>query len=167
MPKDLLKENVSTGNVVYEWWIEEYDKHEHSRRWYMVLGIILVAILAYALLSQNYLFALIVVLFGVIVYLHDMQTPMKVYFAITEVGLILGKKFYKFNELSNFWVIYNPPEVKNLYFTLSNVVKHRIQVPLLDYDPRPVRDYLKQYLTEDLEQEEEPLSERLARALKI
>jgi hypothetical protein len=96
-----------------------------------------------------------------------MQEPMDVYFAITETGINLGKKYYRCNELSNFWLIYNPPEVKNLYFGLNSVVKHRLQVPLLDFDPRPIREYLNQFLTEDLEQEEEPLSDRLARILKI
>ncbi len=167
MPKDLLKENVATGRVVYEWWVKEYEKRERSKRWYMVATISVVALLAYSLISQNYLFSLIVVLFGIIVYLHDMQNPIDVYFAITEVGIILGKKFYRYNELSNFWIIYNPPEVKNLYFTLNNMVKHRLQVPLLDYDPRPVRDYLKKFLKEDLDQEEEPMSDRLARTFKL
>lgn len=167
MPKDLLKENVTTGNVIYEWWVEEYEQYEHSRRWYMWAGAAFVALLAYALATANYLFVLIVVILGIIVYLHKMHAPIKVYFAITETGIILGKKFYRYNELENFWVIYNPPTVKNLYFTLNNMVKHRLQVPLLDYDPRPVREYLKQYVTEDLEQEEEPLSDRLARILKI
>ncbi len=167
MPKDLLKENVATGRVVYEWWVKEYEKRERSKRWYMIAAISVVGLLAYSLISQNYLFSLIVVLFGIIVYLHDMQNPIDVYFAITEVGVILGKKFYRYNELSTFWIIYNPPEVKNLYFTLNNMVKHRLQVPLLDYDPRPVRDYLKKFLKEDLDQEEEPMSDRLARTFKL
>lgn len=167
MPKDLLQESVATGNVVYEWWVEEYERYEHTKRWYMVAAILFLALLAYALITQNYLFVLIVVIMGIIVYLHDMHDPIKVYFAITETGVILGKKFYRFSEFSNFWIIYNPPEVKNLYFTLENVVKHRLQVPLMDYDPRPIRDYLKQYISEDLEQEEEPLSDRISRALKI
>lgn len=167
MPKDLLKENVPTGEVVYEWWIKEYDKQEHSKRWYTIATIMVIGLLVYAVISQNYLFALTVVLFGIIIYLHDMQAPLDVYFALTNTGIILGKKFYRYNELSGFWIIYNPPEVKNLYFGLDNVVKHRLQVPLLDYDPRPVRDHLKRYLSEELDQEEEPFSDKMARAFKL
>ncbi len=167
MPKDITKENVNVGNLVYEWAVKEYEKYERSRRWYIAMGVAGIASLAYAIMSGNYLFALVIILFGTVLYLHDMQEPMEVYFAITETGIILGKKYYRYSELSNFWLIYNPPEVKNLYFGLNSVVKHRLQVPLLDFDPRPIRDYLNQFLTEDLEQEEEPLSDRLARILKI
>ena len=148
MPKDLLKENVAIGQIIYEWWLEEYEQYDHSRRWYLVAMLVFAALFAYALFTQNYLFVLIIVIMGIIVYLHDMHTPLKVYFAITETGIILGKKFYRYSELSNFWIIYNPPDVKNLYFTLSNIVKHRLQVPLMNYDPRPVRDYLNRYLAD-------------------
>ena len=64
-------------------------------------------------------------------------------------------------------MIYNPPEVKNLYFRLKNIVRFRVKIPLLDYDPRPIREYISQFLTEEVEHEEEPLSDRLARVFKI
>ncbi len=155
------------GKVVYEWLVKEYEQYEHSRRWYLIAGLLGSACLVYAIATANYLFALILALFAIVLYLHEMQTPLEVYFAITETGIILGKKYYRYSELSNFWLIYNPPEVKTLYFRLNNFVKHRLQVPLLDYDPRPIRNYLNQFITEDLEQEDEPLSDRMARILKI
>jgi len=96
-----------------------------------------------------------------------MQEPIELFFAITETGIVLGNKYYRYSELANFWVIYNPPEVKTLYFSLNKMVKHRLQVSLDNYDPRPIRDYLGQYLEEDLEQEEEPLSDRFARLFRL
>jgi len=167
MPKDLSKEDINPGRIVYAWTVKEYEKYDRSHRWYLATGIALAAFLAFALLSGNYLFALVIILFGIVLYLHDMQEPMDVYFAITDTGIILGRRYYRFSELKNFWLIYNPPEIKTIYFTLNSVVKHRLQVPLLEYDPRAIRDHLNQYLTEDLEQEEEPLSDTLARVFKI
>ena len=49
----------------------------------------------------------------------------------------------------------------------NNILKHRLQVPLLDNDPRPIREYLNEFLVEDLDQEEEPLSDRLGRMFKL
>jgi hypothetical protein len=167
MPKDLTKEEVNTGKVVFSWLFKEYEQYVRSKRWYLVALVVCVALVVYALFSANYLFALVIILFGIVMYLHEMQPPMDVYFGITETGVILGKKFYKFSELEGFWVIYNPPEVKNLYFRLKNVVKFRVKIPLLDFDPNPIRDYMKRFLIEEAEQEEEPLSDRLARILKI
>jgi len=98
--------------VVYQWAVKEYVQHQRERRWYWVMGILAAALLVYAVIAGNYLFALIIVLFGIILFLHDLLEPMEVGFAITSVGIILGKKFYRYSELKNFWFIYNPPEVK-------------------------------------------------------
>ena len=167
MPIDLTKENAPLGNIIYQWDVREYERHERGRRWYVVMGIIAVLMIGYAVVSANYLFVLIVVLFGIVLYLHDVQEPIAVPFAITDTGIILGRKYYRYSELVGFWILYKPPEVKNLYFTLNNLIRHRLQVPLLEYDPRPIRDFLNQYMTEDLDQEDEPLSDRLGRLLKL
>ncbi|MDO8626267.1 MAG: hypothetical protein Q7K39_02285 [Candidatus Magasanikbacteria bacterium] len=165
MPNDLTRENANIGRVVYQWTVKEYEEYERGRRWYLVIGGLALALVLFAVFTANYLFALIIILFGIILYLHDLQTPLEVPFALTDVGIILGKKFYRYSELGNFWIIYNPPEVKVLYFSLGNFLRHRLQVPLLEYDPRPIREHLSLYLVEDLDQEEEPLSDRVGRLL--
>lgn len=167
MPKDIHKDEVNPGKVVFEWTVKEYEEQEREKRWYYLMGVIAVALVVYALISQNYLFALVVVLFGIILFLQDIQKPKDVYFAVTESGIIVGARFYRYSEVKNFWLIYNPPLVKSLYFTLNSLVKHRLQISLLDYDPRPIRDFLKQYLEEDLAQEDEPVSDKLGRILKL
>jgi hypothetical protein len=167
MPKDLTKEQVNTGNIIYEWLFQEYEQFERTKTWYLSAVALAIALISYALITANYLFALVIILFGIVLYVHEMQPPLEVYFALTELGIIIGKKFYRFNELSGFWIIYQPPFAKNLYFTLDNVLRHRIRIPLQDFDPRPIRSYISQFVSEELEQEDEPLSDRLARILKI
>lgn len=167
MPINLNKEKANTGKIIAGWNIQEYEKYERSKRWYWIAGIIAISLLVYSIISANYLFTLIIVLLCIILFLHDMQEPVELPFAITETGIILGTKFYSYSEFNNFWIIYNPPMVKNLYFLTNNLLKHRLQVPLLDNDPRPIRDFLNKFLKEDLEQEEEPLSDRVNRALRI
>jgi hypothetical protein len=163
MPVNLNKEDVNYGDIVYEWDIKEYEKYSRDRRWYIAMGVAAAFLILFAFFTANYLFALLIVLFGMIIFMSDMREPMSIPFAITNTGIIVGNKYYRYGELGNFWMIYNPPAVKNLYFTFNNVLRHRIQVPLLDYDPRPIREYLGQFLEEDLEQEEEPLSDKIAR----
>ncbi|MEK7213463.1 MAG: hypothetical protein AAB678_03450 [Patescibacteria group bacterium] len=167
MPQDITKEEVNLGQVIYQWSVKEYEQYERDGRWYWMMGIPGAALLVYAILAANYLFALVVVLFAIILFMHGIAEPVQVDFAITNTGLVLGRKYYKYNELSDFWIIYTPPEVKNLYFSVRTLTKHRLQISLLDNDPRPIRDYLKQYLVEDLEQEEEPLSDKIGRLFKL
>ena len=167
MPINLNKEQANVGNVIFAWGVNEFEKHSRSKRWYVIAGLLGAALLLYSVISGNYLFALVVVLFGIILFLQDVQPPMEVGVALTESGVIIGSKFYPFSEFRNYWIIYNPPEVKNIYFSTNNLVKHRLQIPLLDNDPRPIRDFLNQFIVEDLEQEQEPLSDRLGRLFKI
>lgn len=167
MPINLNKAEANTGDIVFDWEVNEYEKHDRSKRWYVIMAVVGLALLLFSVISGNYLFALIVVLFGIVLFLQDMQQPMQVPFAITEAGIVVGSTYYPFKELTTYWVIYNPPEVKNIYFSTNSVLRHRLQIPLLDNDPRPIRDFLNQFLVEDLEQEEEPLSDRLGRMFKL
>ncbi len=167
MSINLNKSEANTGEAVFGWEVDEYEKHERSKRWYVIMALVGIGLLLYSVISGNYLFALIVVLFGIVLFLQDMQQPMQVTFVITEAGIVVGSTYYSFKEISKYWMIYNPPEVKNIYFSTNNVLKHRLQIPLLDNDPRPIRDFLNQFLVEDLEQEEEPLSDRLGRMFKL
>ncbi|HSR89327.1 MAG TPA: hypothetical protein VLK22_02920 [Candidatus Udaeobacter sp.] len=167
MPVNLNRTDAKTGEVIFDWVVNEYEKHDRSKGWYAIMAIIGIALLLYSIIYGNYLFTLIVVLFGIVLFLQDMQEPMEVQFAITEAGIVVGSIYYPFKEINNYWIIYNPPEVKNIYFSTKSLLKHRLQVPLADNDPRPIRDFLNQFLVEDLEQEEEPLSDRLGRVFKL
>lgn len=167
MPQDIVKQDVNIGEVVYQWTVAEYTKHNRNKRWYLIAGVVGLAMVVYAVLSSNALFALIIVLIGIILFMQDMVEPMDVPMAITNTGIVVGSKYYRWSELKNFWVIYDPPQIKNLYFGLDNLLRHRIQIPLGDNDPAAIRDYLNQYLEEDLDQEEEPLSDRLGRVWKL
>ncbi|TSC83978.1 MAG: Uncharacterized protein G01um101413_781 [Parcubacteria group bacterium Gr01-1014_13] len=167
MPVNLNKAEANIGGVVFDWEVNEYEKHDRNKRWYVITAVIGVALLLYSVISGNYLFALVVVLFGIVLFLQDMQQPMRVSFAVTETGIVVGNTYYPFKEITNYWIIYNPPEVKNIYFTTNSILRHRLQIPLLDNDPRPIREYLNEFLVEDLDQEEEPLSDRLGRMFKL
>jgi hypothetical protein len=169
MPKDLTRDNVDIGNVQYEWTIKEYEKYTRGRTWYVVVAVLAILLLTYAFLTENITFALIIILFGIVLYLHELQDPLDIDFAVTNTGIVIGRKYYRYSELEHFWIMYNVDivEARKIYFTTNGYAKHRLQIPLLDYDPRPIREYLAQFLMEDLEQEEEPVSDKMARLLKI
>lgn len=167
MSINLAKEDANVGKIIYQWKVREYEQPERNRRWFITMGVIAILLLAYGFWTTNYMFVLIIALFGIILFLHDHQEPMEVNFAMTETGIVIGNTFYKYNELTSFWIVYNPPAVKNLYFGRKSYLRHRVLIPLLDNDPRPIKNYLGQYLDEDITQEEEPISDRLSRLFKL
>jgi len=167
MPVNLAKENANIGDIIFQWTVKEYEQDVRDRRWFILMGVLGVSLILFAVLTSNYLFVLVVVLFAIILFLHSMQAPLEVDFAITQTGVVIGNKFYRFSEFEGFWLIYNPPEVKTLYFSFNSFIKHRIHIPLHDNDPLPIREHLIKFVDEDFEQEEEPLSDRLARLFRL
>ncbi len=167
MPKNLAQENVPLGTIAHQWVIPEYHQYDRTRAWYMVMIMLGVALLAYALITGNNSFAVIIVLLGVIMYLYQQQEPLELNVALTDSGLVLGKKLYRYSELDSFWIIYEPGEVKSLYCIVQGLVKNRLAIPLGDTDPVAVRQFLAQFVVENTTEEDEPLSDKLTRVFKI
>jgi hypothetical protein len=106
-------------------------------------------------------------LFAIILFLQAHQDPKQISFKITELGVVVGNRFYSFSELDSFFIIYNPPDVKTLFLETKEVLKPMIRVPLLDMNPVDVKNVLRAYLPENFERENEPLSDRAARNWQI
>jgi len=62
---------------------------------------------------------------------------------------------------------YEPDEAKTLFFEFKNRVRPRLSIPLENKNPLKIRAILLKYLPEDVERENEPLSEQLSRLLKL
>jgi hypothetical protein len=167
MPRDLSDSNNSDyGQVFFAWQFSEFDRHQRSSNWYVWTGIGVGILLLYAILSQNFLFGLVIVLSGLMVILFQRDNK-SVSFKIVEDGIIVSNKLYEYGEIENFYIIYQPPETKKLFFELKGLLSPRIPVDLVDQDPVKVRDTLRQYIDEDLEQENEPISEQFSRIFKL
>ena len=150
-----------------QWSFNEYVKQTRGRGWYFWAVLIGGAIVAYALLTSNWLFALIIVMIGIIIVINHQQKPDQMEFEINHQGIKLNNKSYKYSELNKFWIIYQPPHVKNLYFDFKSPLKPGLSVPLEKENPIKIKSFLRNYLEEDLEQEQEPFSESLGRMLKM
>lgn len=166
MPQIITDPNA-IGAVLHEWEVDEYERHDRPRRWYVVMGIAGTALIAYALFVQNFLFALIIVLFAMVLFLQSHQVAPKVVIRVTDRGVGIQHRFYEYSELDNFFIIYQPPEVQTLFIDTKTSLRPRLRLPLLENDPNDLRFTLRQYLPEDTEVEEEPLSDRVARMWRI
>ncbi|KKW41550.1 MAG: hypothetical protein UY92_C0016G0005 [Candidatus Magasanikbacteria bacterium GW2011_GWA2_56_11] len=159
--------DVTTGNIIHEWEVAEYERHERGTRWYVIMTLLGGLLVGYAIFTGNFLFALVIVLFAIIIFLQSHQDPHIVEFKITDLGIIISSRFYPYSELADFYLIYNPPAVKMLFIEPESSLRPRIRVPLLNLDPNEIRFTLRQYLSENLEKEEEPFSDKVAREWKL
>jgi len=155
------------GKQLLTWEVPEFEAHERSRGWYIIGIIIAVALLLYAIFSANFLFAVIILISTVVMYLKIITQPRQIVFAIYETGIRVGQHFYDWKELQDFYIIYEPPAVKSLFIHCLSWTQPRISIPLLQQNPLTVRQILLEYLAEDLDQEEEPFSHAIERLFKL
>jgi len=149
------------------WKIPEYREYNRSKKWYIIAIIILIALLFWAIITSNFLFAIILIVAGITFSMHDRKKAQEINFDIQENGITIGEKKYSYNSFTNFWMYYEPDEAKTLFLEFKNKIRPRLSIPLLNKNPLKIRAILLKYLPEDIEKENEPLSEQLSRLLKI
>lgn len=155
------------GVEFMRWEVYEYPKYERGRLWYLLMAMVGGGLLIYSLISGNFLFALILVMFALVLYMSAANEPAKVHFVVAEDGVGLGNAFYPYKEMRSFWFVYDPPEVSNLYIDFRSGIHPRLIVDLEAQNPNEVREVLSQFIREDFSREDEPLSDILGRVLKI
>lgn len=165
--KEIKKETIGPhGKVFFSWEFKEFPSAGRSKSWYLGAGIIFFLLIIYALFSANFLFAIIIIMVVLILVMMRREAN-KIKFSITEDGIEIGQNFYEYKNIKNFWIIYEPPEIKTLYFEPKSFFQPKIPVPLENQNPIKIREVLLQYLTEDLDKENEPVSDQLSRWLKL
>ncbi|HBL39702.1 TPA: hypothetical protein DDZ10_03480 [Candidatus Uhrbacteria bacterium] len=162
-------EDTSQNNdgMLVSWAIPEYVKHERGWKWYLTSSIIGIALVLWGVFTANFLFAIIIVMAGLIMFLTSQREPEQVPFAVTAGGILIGDHFHPYYEFRNFSILYEPPHLKCLYLVSEKRVRPLIKIQLEDTDPNTVRKTLLQFLPEDLQRVEESLTEMIARVYKL
>ena len=160
-------ESPYAGGELLSWTVDEYVRHERGMLWYAIAIIVALGVLMYAVVTQNFLFAVIIIMFAIIMGLSSLREPRKFFFVITDLGVGIGDKFFPYKEFRNFWLLYEPPEVKNVYLEFKRAAWPHLVIPLDEQDPLEVRKTLLRFMREDLSRDEEPFGDLLARIFKI
>lgn len=167
MPENKTKKDLKDyGEVFFNWKFSEFDKHERSKSWYVWGSIVVVLLLLYSFITSNLLFGFITIIAALIILMFQ-RSNKEIDFSITEDGILVDEKFYDYKDIKNFFIIYQPPEVKTLYFELKAFFSPRIPASLVDQDPVKIRETLLQYIEEDLDRDNEPLSDQTSRMFKL
>lgn len=163
-----MEEKNNNQNELLRWSFPEYVKHKRSLSWFVFASIFILLCLFFSIKTNNFLFSIIIIMVALIILNSYKREPLKMKFSITKKGIKLNKKFYNYSELDKFWIVYDPPEVKNLYFKIDNILKTTLIIPLDEkISPLDLRNILLKYLTEDLDKEGLSFSEELNKIMKL
>ena len=163
-----MEDENNKQKKLLKWSFPEYVKHERSVSWFVFAAIFIFICLIFSIKTNNFLFPIIIIMIALIILNSHKKEPLKMNFSILERGIKLNKKFYNYNDINNFWIVYDPPGTKNLYFEINNVLKTVLIIPFSgDISPLNLRDILLKYLEEDLEREGFLASEEFGRLMKL
>lgn len=151
---------------IISWKAPSYVAHEKTWRWYLVAGIILSGLLIYAVISESWTFA-VALITAAYIYIYTHQTPPKEQdIIISEIGIKEGNHYFPYSKIKGFWVIYEPPYVKQLHLIVDNRSISEFTIQLGDQDPAEVRNFLCSQIQE-YEGKEETFLDLLTRRLKL
>jgi hypothetical protein len=164
---DQSSEAIDAGDILLAWESWEYPPIERSGKWYAVATSLGLFCLIYAMFTANYIFAVIVVMFAIIIMMRDIKKPARFQTYITTEGVVFGDRLYSFKEIRDFSITYDPPEVKNLYLTFNSSLQPMLSIPLEDANPNLVRAALLPFVYENLARDGETLTDTLRRVYKL
>lgn len=137
-----------------EWQAPEYYHREKSADWYWAVGIISLSAAATAIILDNVLFGVMIIIGAFTLSLYASRRPALVNIEINETGIKIGKIFYPYGNLESFWVEETHAYPKILLKSKKVLVSH-IVISTEEKDPDEIREFLRKHLTE--EEQSEPL----------
>ncbi|MEI8061806.1 MAG: hypothetical protein WCG97_00715 [bacterium] len=134
------------------WHTHEYEHREKSRDWFLAVGIITVSAFVIAILFNNYILSILIVVGGTCLILFGNKEPKHLRFEINGAGVLIDKILYPFGTLHSFWVENNDHlELPSKLFVRSKkTFVPLINIPLIwEIDPEDVRAHLLAHLPEE------------------
>ncbi|MFA6273496.1 MAG: hypothetical protein WC673_03360 [Candidatus Paceibacterota bacterium] len=148
---------------IITWETFEYQHHERSGDWFWVTGIVAVSLAITAILFNNLLFGILIIIAGFALMLQAARKPRLVQFTINQTGLVAGHTTHPFSSLESFWIDETNPTDARLLLKSKTLTAMLIVIPLGDTEPQAVKDFLSQYIAE--EELHEPLSQKIMEAV--
>jgi hypothetical protein len=149
-PTQNMPANISQNDSpVFSWEAPEYEYIEKHPRWYWVTGIVLLAIVIYAIITNSVLMAITFILIGMLMYIFAEREPRQIRMEINSDGIVADRQIYEYDDLKSFWIFY---EVEAGFKVLSlhsqKTFLPHIHIPVGDANPIVIREVLLNYLPE-------------------
>lgn len=134
-----------------EWEGQEYEHNPKSADWYWALGIVAIAGVIAAILFENYLLAMLIIIATATIALHGAKHPPVHRFRLEQRGLVIGNELYPFHDMISFSML---EDIENEFPPLLSIQNDswfspHLMIPLeSDAHAEAVYEYLLQHVDE-------------------
>lgn len=151
---------------LYEWRAPAWHPHQRGVFWLFCVILFFVGLFLYALESGSVSMAVAVIVLAAVYYLANQEPASFLTIKISRAGIKIGKRIYPYAKIKDFWLIYEPPVVKELHLSLTSGAPRVITVLLAEADQELISHLLSHYVNER-EGKQESLTDIFARAFKL
>ncbi|OGE90714.1 MAG: hypothetical protein A3E29_01130 [Candidatus Doudnabacteria bacterium RIFCSPHIGHO2_12_FULL_48_16] len=165
--KTPIKQSPKPRPREISWKTQSSTNPKRSLAWYVIFIILSLAALTFAIFySESIITVITFSLIILVVLTLSFITRTETTYRLSPLGISAGRMIYPYKTIKKFWINYRPPEVKTLNLETTAYINNIIAIQLGNQDPVAVKQFLAQYLRQDLDHEE-TAAEILARRLKI
>jgi len=157
---DPVTRQQTVSQKTISWETAEYAHRPKSSDWFWALGIIAVAGAAAAVLANNLLFAVLIIIAALTLTLFAARVPDTFSISLTQRGIIVGNRRYPYSAFESFWVSFET-EPPRLLLLSKKIILPQLTIPIENVSPDDVRMHLTHYI-EEKEQEVNSAPERIA-----
>ncbi|OGE79127.1 MAG: hypothetical protein A2751_05815 [Candidatus Doudnabacteria bacterium RIFCSPHIGHO2_01_FULL_46_14] len=148
------------------WSAPEFIHYPKGPKWYLVLGIFGALLVGYFFFKKDFLTAMMFILLFLMAFFFSRAKPRQMRIILGPRGVTMNDSHIPYQQVKTFWLVYEPPDIKTVNFETSAYLNRFLTLQLEDQNPSEVRDFLLDYLPEDLDREER-ISDKISRTLKF
>jgi hypothetical protein len=141
-----------------EWQAPEYIYKEKTPDWYRIVGIITISIAIIAIILNNIIFGILIIISASTLSLYATRKPEIIPVEINDTGIKINTTFHPFSDLESFWI-----ETRDAYprilFKSKKKISLYIVVMLGNTDSENIREMLSRHLVET--EHSEPFLEKV------
>lgn len=132
----------------FSWYSTDTYNWPKSSDWFWAVGIIAVSAAILALFFNNPLFSLLILLIAFTASLNATKEPQPIKYEINKRGVLINDRLYPYSSLEAFWITDHFKGPRALIRSKKTIMPYLI-VPIEDYDPHFIHDFLSVYLIEE------------------
>ncbi len=133
---------MSLDSSPLRWHAYEHDHIEREKSWFIALGVIAICIAIISTIFGNVLFGLLILVGAGTLALLAKTPPTLIEFEVSDRGVRVGHTMHRFEEIIAFWVEDHDVDPPVLLIDTVKWMSPNLSIPLVDVDPKEVREFL-------------------------
>lgn len=90
---------------IINWEAQEYIVRKKNPLWFVIMGVVVVALLVGTIILGDWSFAILIVVAVIALVLYVVRPPRKLHYVLDSKGLTEGNKFYPYSDFKSFGIL--------------------------------------------------------------